>query len=45
MTCLVALIGPLMVLEMFRRAGTAEPPPVDIRGHVAAFFDGRSTAA
>jgi AcrR family transcriptional regulator len=41
---LIALIGPLMVSEMFRRSGLGEPPaPIDPRKHVAAFLHGRST--
>jgi hypothetical protein len=43
MTALNALIGPLMVQEMFRRAGLEPvPPPVDARQHVRAFLEGRT---
>lgn len=46
MTTLIALIGPLMVLEMFRRADIVRALPViDVRGYVRAFLGGRSEAS
>ena len=37
-----ALIGPLMVLEMFRRAGLDDTlAPIDVGEHVSRFLDGR----
>lgn len=42
---LVALIGPLMVHNMFTRSGVGPPPPeIDARAHVRAFLYGHSTA-
>jgi AcrR family transcriptional regulator len=40
---LTALLGPLMVTEMFRRAGIAHPPDrIDAVDHVRAFMVGRA---
>jgi AcrR family transcriptional regulator len=42
---LVALIGPHMVHNMFRRAGVGPTPTeIDAREHVRTFLDGHSTA-
>ena len=42
MDTLVALMGPLLVREMFRRAGIGQaPPPISARKYVRAFLDGR----
>lgn len=45
MTTLAALIGPVMVQEMFRRAGIARrAPKIDAHDHVQAFLEGRRAA-
>jgi hypothetical protein len=42
---LVALIGPLMVYNLFRRAGVGPTPSgIDAREHVRTFLDEHSTA-
>jgi AcrR family transcriptional regulator len=46
MACLSALIGPIMVSQMFRRARLDLPlPTVDLQDHVMAFLLGRSASA
>jgi hypothetical protein len=45
MSAATALIAPIMVTEMMRRAGVGiGGAPIDIHEYVRAFLDGRTTA-